>query len=621
MLADRLETRPAVELEAAVVPVAESRWSLRHVVAAIVGFAAYTSLAAYILASNTARVYGFPISRDLRSLIEITFEICPMLAAFVLVLLLPVKERVVEALSRRMHRTTAVVAASVCAALIATVATAAAIAYVAGPERSSVAASTLLWVAGEFAFDLTMIGVFTSLLYAGKRSMGIALLLFVAYIIAVMIVGPKWGITSYIGFGSNVPVMLTSYSTMPLYDRAAWLLRGYWLLVTLAMLAVLQARRVAMVALCGVIVLAATGLMNLQRRALVRQQIAPPTVDDAAIGRLQLNYFDLDLAYAPKETAVVVRGVLTLRNGGQPLPTAYFQMPALISDLQFTVDGIPAGQVKTIERYIEVRLSASQDVRVRFQGTVRPAGPFDLAVQGKVLNSAFFLTDADILPVPRRAGCFNPMAACDAENYLMSDRATGRISVTAPAGLQVVTAGTASEQGLADGTVRHEFTIAAPQLATFLVACAPFRESTRGTSIRVFRAQGTSGGDLEASLAERILAFYNGVWPAYPGVSLNIVEMPTALGEAMAFPGTVALSDKIISSRSPGTNRASDLLEFVMAPTNTSRRAASWTSRPRVATRSGGTMLPATASAIAMCPSRRRRPSTKSPITRGRSLC
>jgi ABC-2 type transport system permease protein len=118
--------------------------------------------------------------------------------------------------------------------------------------------------------------------------------------------------------------------------------------------------------------------------------------------------------------------------------------------------------------------------------------------------------------------------------------------------------------------MEHVLTIDTPRLATFLVACAPFRESVAtsasGVRVRVLRsAMAAADGDVEAPLGGKIVSFYETLWPAYPRRDLKIVETPTPLGEALAFDGEVAISDKIIASRNPLAGSASNLLEFVMA--------------------------------------------------------
>ncbi len=88
----------------------------------------------------------------------------------------------------------------------------------------------------------------------------------------------------------------------------------------------------------------------------------------------------------------------------------------------------------------------------------------------------------------------------------------------------------------------HVFTVDTPRLATFLVACAPFRESAAisasGVTVRVLRsAMAAADGDVEAPLGGKIVSFYETLWPAYPRRDLKIVETPTPLGEALAFDG------------------------------------------------------------------------------------
>ena len=53
--------------------------------------------------------------------------------------------------------------------------------------------------------------------------------------------------------------------------------------------------------------------------------------------------------------------------------------------------------------------------------------------------------------------------------------------------------------------------------------------------------------------------------PPHPRRKLTIIEAPTPLGEALAFDGAIAISDKIMASRSPVSGSPSNLLEFVMA--------------------------------------------------------
>lgn len=573
------------------------RRAIGYWTASIFALAAYAGLLIWILSSSTAKVYGFPVSHDLPTLIEITLQIGPMLAAFFMVMLLPVKHHIIGSMAdgeRPGRRVVITLAVSAAAALITVCVTMVAVLTVCEFRPGMLSATTALWVAGELVFDLTLIGVFTTALYALKRRLWVTMLLFILYVAVVITVGPEWGITSYIGFGSTVPVMVTTYSTAPLYDAAAWLLRGYWTCITLLMLSLLYAfdrpvrlrprwaLRVSM-ALAVACIAAGGGLAKLQAYGVARYQ-APSTAalegalqGDRAAARLHLTNFSIHVNYAQGKGDVGVEGVLSFHNGNQPARIAYFQMPGLMVPDQLQIQGGGDYRVLPLGKYVQVKFSSDlsplQELYVQYRGTIRPAGAFDLAVQSKVLGNAFFLTDADMLLAARSPACLaSPEGECaNAENYLMSDRATGRITVVAPDRLSVISAGDESRRQLGDGTSEHVFTMATPRMATFLVACAPFRESVAvsiatGLKIRVLRSSRTMPyGASEVSMAERIVSFYETAWPAYPQRELKIIETPTPLGEAMAFDGEVALSDKIIASRSPISGTASNLLEFVMA--------------------------------------------------------
>jgi hypothetical protein len=603
------------------------RTALLDALAVVSAMVAYAGLTTYILHNSSSRVYGFPVSHDIRTLIEIALQISPMLAAFVTVLLSPGRDRIIEHVTRRavLHRPNchlralrilSMVAVNAMFALAFVAVTACAVTLVCGVHSSAPKIATCLWVAAELAIDITLIGIFTTMLYALTRRLWRTILLFVGYVIFVVSVGPTWGITSYIGFGSGVPVMLTTYSAAPLYDGAGWLFRAYWSCAVLLMLSVLyvfdrprcallgnlrnavgesQSRRALMVS--GALLLSWIGigawLVHLQRYGIARYH--PPLQaalenavgHDAVNARLHLTHYDLRLKYTPNRSSVGVEGVLTLTNDNQALSTAYLQLPApmRMDDLRLTATG--PYEVIELGKYIQIRFrnafGAGKQAQLRYTGVIEAAGPFDLTVQAKVFKNAFFLTDADILMAPRSAACLTSAEsqggtltgdpACGpAENYLMSDQATGRIRVTTPAGLDVVRTGASPVRNMIDDSLEeHSFTVAAPQLATFMVACAPFAKKPAttpdgGTRIHVYRsAAAPDEGNLETTLVQSILSYYRTVWPAYPRDDLSIIETPTPLGEALAFDGGIAVSDKIISSRNPISGAASNLLEFVLA--------------------------------------------------------
>jgi Peptidase family M1 domain len=587
----------------------------------------YGGVTSFLLSQSMARVYGFPVFHDVRTRLEIALRVCPMLAAILMVLISRARESVSELLVTRVlatrrdrhertWRTVIILAVNVMLAIAILAVTACALAIKFGPAPGAPAPVTLLWVAGEFMCDVLLIGIFTTGLYAFTRRLWLTILLFTVYIIGVVFAGRHWAITSYIGFASGVPVMLTTYSVEPLYDAAGWLFRGYWASVTLFILSVLHAfsnrsepllisvgrafrsggrLRLPHYVSIATLVLSALiclSLFQLQRQGIAKYQASSRT--NVVSGwraqgdseRLHLNHYDVHLTFTPRSASVAVRGLLTFDNTMHSVRTAYFQAPSLVDLDDFRIDGAGKYQLHTSGKYIQVQfenaLPAGSQAHLSYSGRIQSAGPFDLPVQAKVLRNSFFLTDSDFLFAARSASCLGPaptqpaqasaeQACGDRENYMMSDMATGKIAVASPRELGVAGPGEESVHDMNAAASEHAFDIAKPRLATFMVACAPFVQKVAAsedgeTTIRVYgSASAAAMGGFQAEVAARILAFYRTFWSAYSRPDLQVIETPTPLGEAVSFPGALAISDKIITSRDPVSGLASNLLEFVMA--------------------------------------------------------
>ena len=106
---------------------------------------------------------------------------------------------------------------------------------------------------------------------------------------------------------------------------------------------------------------------------------------------------------------------MVLRNEYAPVRTVYFQLPAVMTTDNLRFDGGGEYSVRQLGTYLQVTfaepIANTGAVRLAYKGSIRPSGPFDLAVRGKVLNSAFFLSDADVLIKPRSTGCLDASGA------------------------------------------------------------------------------------------------------------------------------------------------------------------------------------------------------------------
>jgi ABC-2 type transport system permease protein len=572
---------------------------------------AYFAAVAFALSRSTIQMYGFPVSPDLRTAIEIALQACPMVAALFMMLTSSFREDLIKRLALLFlpanHRayTIVMLTVNVFLAALITALTAAAILSVCGWQRDAVHPRTLVWVAFEFTVDITLIGIFTVFLHALTRRVWATFLQFAAYAALVVIFGTKWGITSFIGFASTVPVRLTSYSGMPLYDTAGWLFRFYWIAVAGVLVAILHRfsrspeplavtlykqwsaqetkrwkYRIA-IACVGPLAIALC-LFQIQQYALSRYRGLSPRRLDGMLSqvpgdtRLRITDYDLQLAYQPDQQSVHVLGRLTLENEKGSMRVAYLQLPSVMTPDHIELEGAGLYQLTNLGEYVRIELAApvlsNQQVELRYSGIIHPVGPFDLTLQAKLLKEAFFFTDSDILVAPRRPSCLisNPSLQakraipCETENYTMSDMATGTIRVTAPVGFIAVGPG----DRMLESEGQSMFRVATPQMTTFMVACARFVEtsvaSTDGLpAVHVYRA--AIDGSAQALIGRAILSFYQKYWPAYRLAELRIVETPTPLGEAVAFDGVLAIGDRIVRSRDPISGETSNLAEFVLA--------------------------------------------------------
>jgi hypothetical protein len=573
--------------------------------------AAYFAAVAYLLSRSTLQMYGFPVSPDLHTAIEIALQTCPMLAALFMILFSSVRERLIKRLAllfspaNKRAYTAAMLTVNLFLAAATTFLTAAAIVSVCGMRRSVAHPGTLLWVAFEFAVDLTLIGIFTVFLYSLTRRVWATFLLFGAYATVVVLFGTKWGVTSFIGFASSVPVQLTSYSSLPLYDMAGWLFRFYWIAVAGVLLAILhrfsrppeplvvtvyqqwpalemKRWKRAIAAACAGCLAIAVCLFQVQHYALSKYRGVSPRRLDAMLSevpgdaRLRITDYDLQLTYRPDQQNVRVTGRLTLNSEESSTRVAYFLLPSVMTLDHFELQGAGAYQLTSLGRYVRIEWAASipagSRAELRYSGTIRPAGPFDLTLQAKLLKEAFFFTDSDILVAPRRSSCLISNSSlqpertdsCETENYTMSDLATGTIRVAAPAGFIVV--GPGNPLGASEG--QSTFRVETPQMTTFMVACARFVETSAASTdglpaVHVYRA--ALDGREQASIARSVISFYQRYWSRYQLPELRIVETPTPLGEAVSFDGVLEISDRIVRSRDPVSGESSNLAQFVLA--------------------------------------------------------
>jgi hypothetical protein len=585
------------------------RFIIARLALAVLVPAAYFVLVAYLLSRGTVEVYGFRVVPESRTAIEIALRAFPIIAALFLIFVSSWRQNVIGVLAQRRFAgrpapyILAVLSVSVVLAVVTTVLTAAAIA-VATRAWPDIPGTTLLWLAIGFIVDLTLIGIFTIFLHALTRRTWLTLLLFVLYAAFVIVFGTKWHLTSFIGFASTVPVRLSSYAAMPLYFAGEWLFRAYWIAAAGVLLVILhrflpleksivaamvdrdpekpRGSRRAIIAAVAVFLPLAIVLLQLQQNSLAKYRSGSMrrlerigSANDLE-SRLRLRDYELALMYEPARKTIRVAGAMTLQNDpGTSLRVAYLQLPGVLTLEDVRLDGAGQHKLTRLRNYAYVEFPAplppGQNVRLLYSGVIHAANPFDLNVHDKVLPHAFFLTDSDLLIAPRRLSCFGAPpkggtrrpASCENESYTLSDKASGTIRITAPAGYTSVGPGTRTVSG-----TQSVFRVNPPQYNRFVVASARFATTIVPAvdgqpAIEVYRAKREPSA--LADISRVAVAFYQQHWPRYGRPALTILETPAPSGEAVTFDSVVALSERIVQTHDPITGGTSNLAEFVLA--------------------------------------------------------
>lgn len=572
--------------------------------------AAYFALVTFLLSRGTVEVYGFRVVPESRTAIEIALRGFPIIAALFLILVSSWRHNVINGLARRRFArgpapyVLAALCISVFLAVVTTVLTTAAIAA-ATRAWPNIPGATLSWLVVGFIVDLTLIGIFTIFLHALTGRTWLTLLLFVLYAAFVVVFGTKWHLTSFIGFASTVPVRLSSYATMSLYFAGEWLLRAYWIAAAGVLLVVLhrflplensivaamvdtstplkpRGWRAAMVGVVAVYLLLAVVLLQLQQNSLAKYRAVSMrrlerlgSAGDRE-SRLRLRDYDLALTYDPTGRTVRVSGNITLQNdSGTSRRVAYLQLPGVLTLQNVRLESPGTHKLTRLRNYVCIEWSAplppGTNVRLIYSGVIHATNPFDLNVHDKVLPEAFFLTDSDLLIVPRRLSCFGAPppggtrrpASCESESYTLSDKATGTIRIAAPAGYTSVGPGNRIASN-----AQSLFRVNPPQYNRFIVACARFAMTTLPVAdgqpaVEVYRARREPSALADVSRAA--VAFYQEHWPRYRRPQLTILETPAPSGEAVTFDSVVALSERIVQTHDPVSGGTSNLAEFVLA--------------------------------------------------------
>lgn len=539
------------------------RWNWRSAGAILLGVAIYAGFIGWILASNTAKLYGFSVQPGIHDLLGAVSQICPLFAAIVFLTL--------DTSARKL------VGPILSPFLLAGVFTAAVMGVVLWICHGSGAGLSGLaqgWSYLGLLADLLLVALFTSFLRWLSGGPVLAMVLFLGYVVAIFYLGPTYGMTAFIGFGSTPPCSLTVYSDEPLGYQQAWLFRMYWALCVAVMVALrydarLRFRQPYRVVLALAVFSIAASMIWKQTH--VKPLALPVQEAGQSSGRPVLTDYKLHLNYLPQERRVVVEGELQFKNTtGAPLSTLWLEAPHLV-----TLGALTFNQSVKVDQtglYRKVTLANPLNpggyLVLNYSGEIHATDAAGRALtQAKLLDASFFLFHSDLLFAARRPGCLDGKGSdCGGgtplENYLLVDRATGQITVQAPPGWVPVSVG---DQESSNGG-RTTFITSEPRVVSFLVACARFTQA-HVAGVSVFQSQNNQADSVKiGTIARGILDFYESTFPKLAtSRDLRVVVTPSRLGEAIAFEGLLAVSDRVIDSRATDNSGPSNMVEFVMA--------------------------------------------------------
>jgi len=448
---------------------------------------------------------------------------------------------------------------------------------------SQAAPASASWIWSGYAFDLFTLMLFAQFIHALTRRWYWSLLIFALYVCFIVGVGARWADIELIGFATTPPVTLSGYSSVPVGTEAAWLTRLYWgsIAIMLTLLLTFFDRRpqpllawhqpanpafartgaACISVVAGVAILTAltidAGKATVALRYPAGTDVLPHGAE-ALAARASVTSFSISIDAPARVRSVAVQGTLQLTNRtGQPLRDIALEKAQLLHIGKLTTDRSakvfsgPAGRLLLLQ--LQQPLAPGDQLQVHYQGQIKAQDIFDKQARTAVMDEAFFLTSAAVLPLPKNSACFAASMdkkRCDAgENYLQSDAASGRVLVTVPAGLQVAAARKVASSG---GRDQYELAVPSKALSHFLVAAAKFRHSTTSGEhpVEIFSAPDghSPAGQIAAYVAGEI-GFYAANWQPLTTDSYWLVETPANFIQAVAYFGGAAISETVLSIR------------------------------------------------------------------------
>ncbi len=439
-----------------------------------------------------------------------------------------------------------------------------------------------VWIG--FATDLLLVFIFLQFLQALTRRWLISVGIFILYAAAVIAAGSQTDVKLF-GFGSTQNLLLTFATRHAIGLEAAWLYRLYWALIAAAMLCLLagfdertksilwslrhgERRRwkTALALLSALAAGCAAIMVGTHLRAgqaavehAYEERISSQAFADSGLRATGVSA-NVDLTVRPDGGGIGIDGRILLRNdSGSPLSTLLFEKAPVLRIVAARLSGNVGSSIDLDSRFIVVRpsrpLLPGETTTLLYRGVVAPVNRLDLLARSVAMPDAFILTTAMFLPMPRKGTCvFGAANRCVGENYLLSDPLRGTVSLRAPPGVQIASAGLSDVEYQG---AQWRANIPSASMANLLVAGGRFRtavvrDAASGfTSTTYAAAYSVVNPRCVAGYAQEELAAYSRLWRPLPQSTFQVIEMPSYWGQTLALHAGVAMSERYLRSGSP----------------------------------------------------------------------
>ncbi|WP_427454812.1 hypothetical protein [Litorimonas sp. WD9-15] len=443
--------------------------------------------------------------------------------------------------------------------------------------------------------DLVFIGIFVQFLHAIFNRWYATSGLFILYVLVILFFGANIGPAELIGFGTTPTVDLTRHAIHPVGWEAAWIWRLYWAgicavlyCVTLLIHQVRQQEVFShkslstpyqLALILSLIATIFTGYAlnsaRLKGNTLYTKTDPERTAVDLSLNaRATLLSFDLSLVFDNRTLAST--GQMVISNmGDTALPVLYLEKAPILNVNTLSATQDKSAAITIGERRITIDLTEplnpGQSLQLTWNGLIDARNPFDKVARTLIMKNAFFLQTPALIPLPRRATCFDGTSNPDCfqdESYLLTDQTEGKISIKTAD--NIVIPGSTSRL-LDTGQLEHEIIITPDARTNFMITGSQYKQhkvTLENSGSQRFSVYVAPYGRTSAQrVAEHLETDYRDIRESWCPINIDqfwVAETPPKIFEATTFGNGIAVSERFMGRRNQNNSDLSDISRIVL---------------------------------------------------------